>query len=58
MTQNICPSMRFKWDKLTNIICSAEGEKLPTICFEKRLSRAIFNKGIPEGDLRHFICSK
>ena len=47
-------NIKKKWDRLTNIICNVE--KYSNInSIEKRVTRAILNKGLAEGDLQSLM---
>ena len=53
-TQRACPSIKAKWDRLTKVICNVE-KKTHVNSVEKRVMRAVLNKGIAEGDLQHLM---
>ena len=53
-SNNYCPNIKSKWDRLTKVICNVEKHsRINSI--EKRVSRAILNKGLAESDLQHLM---
>ena len=53
-SNNYCPNIKSKWDRLTKVICNVEKHsRINSI--EKRVCRAILNKGLAESDLQHLM---